>query len=189
MDAPDGGEILSCGLRLDKAAKKQSETYRRNSCGFVFQEYNLIPELTAGENVELALRLCGEKQTTGADGRGAGARRSGRICGAQSHRTFGRTEAARGDRAGGGEKSRTHPRGRADGGAGRRNGGGDLFVAEIAVRQLSGRDGHARSGERGKVRRSGDRTQRRGRSRRTAAAGMRRTSGKKLKKRKAENCP
>lgn len=65
MDTPDGGEILSCGLRLDKATKKQSEAYRRNSCGFVFQEYNLIPELTAGENVELALRLCGEKQTTG----------------------------------------------------------------------------------------------------------------------------
>lgn len=65
MDAPDGREILSCGLRLDKATKKQSEAYRRNSCGFVFQEYNLIPELTAGENVELALRLCGEKQTAG----------------------------------------------------------------------------------------------------------------------------
>lgn len=63
MERADGGEILFGEKRLDEADNKELEAYRRNSCGFVFQEYNLIPELTAGENVDIALRLQGEKET------------------------------------------------------------------------------------------------------------------------------
>lgn len=47
----DGADITSCNAR-------QLTSYRRNDIGFVFQFYNLVPNLTALENVELALQIC-----------------------------------------------------------------------------------------------------------------------------------
>ncbi len=48
------------GERVDEFQAKRLTTYRRNEIGFVFQFYNLVQNLTAKENVELALQICRE---------------------------------------------------------------------------------------------------------------------------------
>ena len=58
MDACDGGEILVDGARVDQYSSKALTTYRRYDIGFVFQFYNLVQNLTALENVELAAQIC-----------------------------------------------------------------------------------------------------------------------------------
>lgn len=58
MDQCDGGEILVDGEDISKYSAKRLTTYRRNEIGFVFQFYNLVQNLTAKENVELALQIC-----------------------------------------------------------------------------------------------------------------------------------
>ncbi|MBO5736744.1 MAG: ABC transporter ATP-binding protein [Clostridia bacterium] len=58
MDNVTSGELLVAGERVDSFNKKQLTDYRRNSVGFVFQFYNLMPNLTALENVELATEMC-----------------------------------------------------------------------------------------------------------------------------------
>lgn len=57
MDLPSSGEVLFDGENLSRAAESQLTAYRRRDVGFVFQFYNLIPDLTAGENVALAAEL------------------------------------------------------------------------------------------------------------------------------------
>lgn len=57
MDLPSTGEVFFDGENLSRAAEGQLTAYRRREVGFVFQFYNLIPDLTAGENVELAAGL------------------------------------------------------------------------------------------------------------------------------------
>ncbi|MDD3894071.1 MAG: ABC transporter ATP-binding protein [Syntrophomonadaceae bacterium] len=57
MDTPDSGCAMFGGLDLAKANDKFLTEYRRREVGFVFQFYNLIPDLTARENVELAANL------------------------------------------------------------------------------------------------------------------------------------
>jgi putative ABC transport system ATP-binding protein len=57
LDVPTGGETLYRGESLSDADEKQLTTYRRHKVGFVFQFYNLIPSLTARENVELATEI------------------------------------------------------------------------------------------------------------------------------------
>ncbi len=57
MDAPSGGELLVNGRHIEEFSKKERCDYRRYSVGFVFQFYNLMPNLTALENVELASEL------------------------------------------------------------------------------------------------------------------------------------
>ncbi len=57
MDKLTTGEILLDGSDISKYSKKQLATYRRRDIGFVFQFYNLIPNLTALENVEIASQL------------------------------------------------------------------------------------------------------------------------------------
>ena len=54
MDTCDEGEISVDGARVDGFSRKQLIEYRRYDIGFIFQFYNLIPNLTAKENVELA---------------------------------------------------------------------------------------------------------------------------------------
>ena len=54
MDTCDEGEISVDGKRVDGLNRKQLTEYRRYDIGFIFQFYNLLPNLTAKENVELA---------------------------------------------------------------------------------------------------------------------------------------
>ncbi len=58
MDVPTSGQILVDGNDITKYNKKQLVEYRRSDIGFVFQFYNLVPNLTALENVELAVQVC-----------------------------------------------------------------------------------------------------------------------------------
>lgn len=58
MDVPTDGQILVDGSDITKYNKKQLVGYRRTDIGFVFQFYNLVPNLTALENVELAAQIC-----------------------------------------------------------------------------------------------------------------------------------
>ena len=58
MDTCDEGTILVDGTDIAKLNKKQLTNYRRNDIGFIFQFYNLIPNLNAKENVEIATELC-----------------------------------------------------------------------------------------------------------------------------------
>lgn len=57
MDTLSDGELISCGMHLKDISSKNLTLYRRNDVGFVFQFYNLLPNLTALENVELAVEL------------------------------------------------------------------------------------------------------------------------------------
>jgi putative ABC transport system ATP-binding protein len=58
MDRVDFGCVMIDGLDIAKFDIKKLARYRRNDVGFVFQFYNLIPNLTALENVELATQIC-----------------------------------------------------------------------------------------------------------------------------------
>ncbi len=58
MDTATSGHVWIDGKDIAKYSGKQLISYRRNDIGFVFQFYNLIPNLTALENVELALQIC-----------------------------------------------------------------------------------------------------------------------------------
>ena len=57
MDRPSGGEILVLGQNLRSLTDSQIARWRNEHIGFVFQSFNLIPVLTAMENVELPLKL------------------------------------------------------------------------------------------------------------------------------------
>lgn len=54
MDQPSEGEVIVDRLHIEKMTEKELIAYRRTDVGFVFQFYNLVPNLTAKENVELA---------------------------------------------------------------------------------------------------------------------------------------
>ena len=60
MDQSDGGTILVDGKEVSSYNARQLTTYRRYDIGFVFQFYNLVQNLTALENVELAAQICKE---------------------------------------------------------------------------------------------------------------------------------
>jgi putative ABC transport system ATP-binding protein len=57
MDSLSSGEIIVDGAVISRCNSKELITYRRHDVGFVFQFYNLIPNLTAKENVELASQI------------------------------------------------------------------------------------------------------------------------------------
>jgi len=57
MDTNTSGDVIIDGKNIAKYNKRQLTTYRRNDIGFVFQFYNLIQNLTAKENVELASEI------------------------------------------------------------------------------------------------------------------------------------
>ncbi len=58
MDSPSSGGIMVDGSEIHKYSKKKLVNYRRKDIGFVFQFYNLVGNLTALENVELACQIC-----------------------------------------------------------------------------------------------------------------------------------
>lgn len=60
MDSLSAGQVLLDGKDISAYNKKQLTSYRRHDIGFVFQFYNLVQNLTAKENVELALQICRE---------------------------------------------------------------------------------------------------------------------------------
>jgi putative ABC transport system ATP-binding protein len=58
MDSATSGEFIIDGIDVTKLKDRELIKYRRNDIGFVFQFYNLVQNLTALENVELANQLC-----------------------------------------------------------------------------------------------------------------------------------
>lgn len=62
MDTLTDGKVYLNDFDVSLLKGKALEKYRRKQIGFVFQFYNLIPNLTAKENVELAISLCDSKQ-------------------------------------------------------------------------------------------------------------------------------
>ena len=61
MDSLTGGQVLLDGKDISAYNKKQLTAYRRHEIGFVFQFYNLVQNLTALENVELAAQICKDR--------------------------------------------------------------------------------------------------------------------------------
>ncbi|MFJ7155396.1 ABC transporter ATP-binding protein [Streptomyces sp. NPDC101118] len=59
LDTPSGGRVLVEGTDITTASRRELAALRRRSIGYVFQDYNLIPALTAAENVALPLELDG----------------------------------------------------------------------------------------------------------------------------------
>ncbi|MFZ2330656.1 MAG: ABC transporter ATP-binding protein [Atribacterota bacterium] len=59
LDTPTEGDIFLNNSRISTLSKKELALTRRYNIGFIFQNYNLIPVLTAYENVEFAIRLIG----------------------------------------------------------------------------------------------------------------------------------
>lgn len=57
MEPNTSGDVIVAGKNIVKYNARELTTYRRNDVGFVFQFYNLIPNLTAKENVELAAQI------------------------------------------------------------------------------------------------------------------------------------
>lgn len=57
MDTNTSGQVIIDGQDISEYNRRQLTTYRRNDVGFVFQFYNLVPNLTAKENVELASEI------------------------------------------------------------------------------------------------------------------------------------
>ena len=58
MDTLTSGTVILDGEEVSSFSKKRLTTYRRHDVGFVFQFYNLVANLTAKENVELATQIC-----------------------------------------------------------------------------------------------------------------------------------
>ncbi len=59
LEEPTSGEVLIEGAQLSKMSHNQKARLRRQTIGFVFQDFNLLPGLTAAENVSLPLELDG----------------------------------------------------------------------------------------------------------------------------------
>lgn len=60
LDGYDGGEIYVDGKAMSSFSQSDMVAYRRKKTAFVFQDFNLVTSLTAGENAAMALDLCGE---------------------------------------------------------------------------------------------------------------------------------
>ena len=58
MDSASSGSVVVDGQDIARYSQRRLTSYRRDDIGFVFQFYNLIPNLTALENVELAMQIC-----------------------------------------------------------------------------------------------------------------------------------
>ncbi|MGH3182506.1 MAG: ABC transporter ATP-binding protein, partial [Streptosporangiaceae bacterium] len=59
LEDPSGGEVLVNGQALSELSRNAKARLRRRSIGYVFQDFNLLPGLTAAENVSLPLELDG----------------------------------------------------------------------------------------------------------------------------------
>lgn len=63
MDTPTGGSVVLDGLKLNDLPESELTIIRREKVGFVFQDFNLIPNLTALENVMLPMEFAGVART------------------------------------------------------------------------------------------------------------------------------
>ena len=63
LESFDAGDITYRGNRFADFSERDRDKYRNSCCGIIFQDYSLITELTVGENIALALRLQGERDT------------------------------------------------------------------------------------------------------------------------------
>ena len=59
---PTAGEAIVFGRALSAMSARERAAYRREDVGFIFQQYNLVPALTAAENAAVALIIAGEKR-------------------------------------------------------------------------------------------------------------------------------
>jgi putative ABC transport system ATP-binding protein len=59
LDSPTSGEVIISGINITKLSQKEVIDFRLRNIGFVFQAYNLVPVLTAKENVEFIMQLEG----------------------------------------------------------------------------------------------------------------------------------
>lgn len=62
IDRPTAGSIVADGVRLDRLKDDALARWRADNVGVVFQDFHLLPTLTASENVELALKLSGARR-------------------------------------------------------------------------------------------------------------------------------
>lgn len=62
IDKPTSGEVLIDGNNISQLADKKLIAYRRDNIGFIFQDYSLLPVLTALENVEFVMQLQGHSE-------------------------------------------------------------------------------------------------------------------------------
>ena len=63
LDRPTSGEVTVAGQPLQNLNDDQLTIFRRENIGFVFQAFNLLPMLTAGQNIQLPLELAGKRVT------------------------------------------------------------------------------------------------------------------------------
>ncbi len=64
LDTPTSGSVQLENQSIEKMSEEQITMFRRRRIGFIFQNYNLIPYLTAYENIVLPVRLDGKKEET-----------------------------------------------------------------------------------------------------------------------------
>ena len=94
LDEPDEGEVIVNGKSSKNFSKSDFDSYRNTYLGFIFQEYNILTELTVAENVALALELQGkphdvervEQLLAEVDLAGMGDRRPNTLSGGQKQR-------------------------------------------------------------------------------------------------------
>ena len=98
LERPSSGAVRLCGQELSRLSQRKQAVLRRQRVGFVFQELNLLPELTVAENIALPLRL-DRRRARRADIEQAAARvgLSGRPAPAAAGRAVRRPAAAGGD--------------------------------------------------------------------------------------------
>jgi putative ABC transport system ATP-binding protein len=65
LDGPTSGRVVLDGTDLSSLSETERTRFRRTATGFVFQAYNLLPSLTAAQNVALPLRLAGRRPARG----------------------------------------------------------------------------------------------------------------------------
>jgi len=61
LEPPDSGRVVVAGKDLTAMSERDRTLFRREQIGFVFQFFNLVPNLTAAENIALPLRIAGER--------------------------------------------------------------------------------------------------------------------------------
>jgi putative ABC transport system ATP-binding protein len=104
LDRPTAGTITISGVDITKLSDKKLTLLRRDKLGFIFQSFNLLPTLTAAENITLPIRIAGRKpdqywidtivQTVGLSGRLGTARRSSPAASSSGSPRPGRSRAA-----------------------------------------------------------------------------------------------